>query len=339
MFKAKYYKKYDNNKVQCLLCHHNCTLKNNQIGICGVRKNQEGTLCSLVYEHAIAMHVDPIEKKPLFHVAPGSQSFSMSTIGCNFKCKFCQNSEISQVSEKINVEKSGSVVNSAKIVSLANQNRCKSIAYTYTEPTIYFEYAYECCKQASQANILNVFVTNGYINPEPLNDISQYLDAANVDLKSFQETFYNELVGAKLIPVLDTLKLMKKLGIWVEITTLIIPTKNDSDAELTEIAKFIKQELGEETPWHISRFHPQYKLTNIHSTPISTLEKAREIGLTEGLRYVYTGNVPGDEGESTYCYNCNKVILKRYGFTLIENHIINSKCEYCKTSIDGILEK
>ena len=336
MKEAMFYQPLDENKVQCTLCPHNCTLKKDQIGICGVRQNRDGKLYSLVYNRAIAVHVDPIEKKPLFHVAPGSQSFSMSTIGCNFKCMFCQNSNISQISKSVDPAKTGTEISPHEIVALAKKSQCQSIAYTYTEPTIYFEYAYDCCKIAHQQNILNVFVSNGYINPEPLKQVSPYLDAANIDLKSFQEKFYKQLVAAKLAPVLDTLKLMKKLNIWLEITTLIIPTKNDSDEELTDIARFIKQELGQETPWHISRFYPQYKLTTIPPTPVETLNRAREIGLSEGLRYVYTGNVHGDKGESTYCYNCGKIILKRYGFSLKTTHITNSKCEFCDTKIDGL---
>jgi len=336
MKEAMFYQQLEKNRVQCNLCPHNCKLKNDQTGICCVRQNINGKLFSLVYGRAIAVHVDPIEKKPLFHVAPGSRSFSMSTVGCNFKCEFCQNSNISQIPKSVDPAASGTEISPAEIVAAAVKSQCRSIAYTYTEPTIYFEYAYDCCKIAHQENILNVFVSNGYINPEPLKHISPYLDAANIDLKSFQEKFYKELVGAKLTPVLNSLKLMKKLDIWLEITTLLIPSKNDSYEELRDIARFIKQELGEETPWHISRFYPQHKLTTIPPTPVATLVKAREIGLSEGLRYVYTGNVPGDMGESTYCCNCGKEILKRYGFRLMGTNIVDSKCEFCDAQIDGL---
>ena len=336
MKEAMFYQQLEKNKVQCNLCPHNCKLKNDQIGICRVRQNINGKLFSLVYGRAIAVHVDPIEKKPLFHVAPGSRSFSMSTVGCNFKCAFCQNSNISQIPESVDPAETGTEISPAEIVAAAVKSQCQSIAYTYTEPTIYFEYAYDCCKIAHKENILNVFVSNGYINPEPLKHVSPYLDAANIDLKSFQEKFYKELVSAKLSPVLDSLKLMKKRNIWLEITTLLIPSKNDSDEELRDIARFIKQELGEETPWHISRFYPQYKLTTLPPTPVATLVKAREIGLSEGLRYVYTGNIHGDKGESTYCYNCGKEILKRHGFDLLGTNIVNSKCEFCDVQIDGL---
>jgi pyruvate formate lyase activating enzyme len=333
---ASYYQLIDNDIIQCLLCPQLCKLKKNRFGICGVRQHIDGKLYSLVYGKAIAVHVDPIEKKPLFHVSPGSHSFSIATVGCNLKCKFCQNCEISQVSKSIDASKLGTELSPKEIVTLARRNKCLSISYTYTEPTIYFEYALDCCKLARQGNLLNVFVTNGYINPEPLTEVAAYLDAANVDLKSFQDRFYHEMTGAKLAPVLDTLKLMKAKKIWVEVTTLLIPNKNDSVPELKDIANFIKQELGEETPWHISRFYPQYKLTSSPPTSVKSLTQAREIGLAAGLRYVYTGNIPGDKGEHTYCYNCGKVILQRTGFSVFDNHVKDSCCEYCQAKIDGL---
>jgi len=336
MKEALFYEQLKNGNVRCNLCPHFCLLKLDQIGICHVRQNINGKLHSLVYGRSIALHVDPIEKKPLFHMMPGSQSFSMSTVGCNFKCKFCQNYNISQVSNAVDILDTGTPVSPSELVTLAEQNSCQSIAYTYTEPTIYYEYAYDCCQIAHQKKLLNVFVSNGYINPEPLKLISPYLDAINIDLKSFRESFYKRLVGGKLAPVLDTLKLAKSLGIWVEVTTLVIPTENDSEKELTDIAQFIADELGAETPWHISRFYPHYKLTTLPPTPVKTLQKARDIGFAAGLRYVYTGNVPGDEGESTICYNCGKVLIKRYGFNLLSYHISNSACEFCGTQIDGL---
>ena len=336
MKEAMFYTKLPENRVQCELCPHVCKLKDGQTGICGVRKNSGGTLYSLVYGRTIAVHVDPIEKKPLFHVNPGSRSFSIATLGCNFKCAFCQNSSISQISNRTDVENTGMYMTPEQIVLNAIDEECDSIAYTYTEPTIFFEYAYETCKQATEQRLLNVFVTNGYINPEPLQMISPYLDAANVDLKSYSDKFYTRYVGARLQPVLETLKLMKQLNIWLEVTTLIIPTLNDSDDELNAIASFIAQELGAETPWHISRFYPQHKLTHIDPTPVATLERARKIGLQAGLRYVYTGNVIGEEGESTFCFHCGKELIHRYGYRLSDRHIIDQKCEFCGTTIDGI---
>ena len=336
MKEAMFYQQIEDDRVQCELCPHFCKLKADQIGICGVRKNIAGKLYSLVYGKAVAVHVDPIEKKPLFHVAPGSQSFSMSTVGCNFHCKFCQNHDISQVKNTDTINRFSRELSPKDLVKMAKQNNCLSIAYTYTEPTIYFEYAYDTAKIAHENGLLNVFVTNGYINPKPLEFIQDYLDAANVDLKSFSDDFYRKLVGAKLAPVLDTLKLMKKLNIFIEVTTLVIPNENDSKQELNAIASFIKNELGPETPWHISRFYPQYQLTDHSPTPISTLNIAREIGLDQGLRYVYLGNVPGAESENTYCYNCSKLLIERYGYQIIENNIQSGKCKFCGVKIDGV---
>ncbi len=336
MKEAMFYRQLENGKVECDLCPHFCTLKDGQIGNCFVRKNVGGKLFSLVYGKAVAVHVDPIEKKPLFHVAPGSRSFSLATVGCNFHCKFCQNADISQISKEANVETIGQSTAPEELVSLAISNSCQSIAFTYTEPTVFFEYAYDTAKLAHQAGLLNIFVTNGYINAEPVNFIKDYLDAANVDLKSFSGDFYRRLVGAKLQPVLETLKLMKKLNIWIEITTLVIPDENDAEEELTEIASFIKNELGEETPWHLSRFYPQYKLNNRRPTPISTLQHAYEIGKQHGLRFVYLGNVPGDETESTFCYQCGKKLIDRYGYHIREKNVIANRCSFCGVAIDGI---
>jgi len=336
MKEAMFYSQIENGRVLCELCPHFCKLKEDQIGLCGVRKNISGKLYSLVYGKAIAVHIDPIEKKPLFHVAPGSQSFSMSTVGCNFHCKFCQNHDISQVKNADDMIRFSREISPEELVTMAKRDSCISIAYTYTEPTIYFEYAYDTAKIAHENGILNVFVTNGYINPEPLQYIHEYLDAANIDLKSFSEDFYRKLVGAKLAPVLKTLKLMKKLNIFIEVTTLVIPDENDSEAELTEIASFIRNELGPETPWHISRFYPQYQLTDHPLTPISTLNRAREIGLEQGLRYVYLGNVPGTDAENTYCYNCGKLLIERYGYQIIQKNIEAGKCKFCRVKIDGL---
>ncbi len=336
MKEALFYQKLESNKVICELCPHLCKLNENQTGICSVRKNSSGKLYSLVYGKSIAVHVDPIEKKPLFHVAPGSRSFSMATAGCNLHCKFCQNSDISQVSRTINLDLTGQELSPDELVAVAVRNNCQSIAYTYTEPTIYFEYASDTAKIAHQQGLLNVFVTNGFINPEPLQYIHKYLDAANVDLKSYSDSFYKKLVGAKLNPVLETIKLMKKLNIWVEVTTLIIPGENDSEEELKQIAGFIKNEAGEETPWHISRFYPQYKLENHPPTPVSTLQKAYDIGKEQGLRYVYMGNVPGNRTESSFCYNCGEMVVDRYGYQIQKNNIKSGMCGFCGVEIDGV---
>lgn len=335
MKEAMLYEKIGDKKVQCNLCAHRCKINEGKKGICLVRENRDGTLYTLVYGRTISQHVDPIEKKPLFNFYPGTTAYSIATVGCNFKCQFCQNWEISQMvrDEQLIM---GNEASPESIVENAKKYGSKSIAYTYTEPTIFFEYAYDTAKLAHEVNIKNVFVTNGYMTEEAIKKIEPYLDATNVDLKSFSDDFYRKLCGAKLQPVLDALKLMKKLGIWVEVTTLIIPTLNDSSEELREIAKFIVNELGEGTPWHISRFYPTYNLTDKPPTPIETIHKAREIGLNEGLKYVYEGNVPGSTGENTYCPNCKNLIIERWGYQIINKATKDGKCPYCESRIYGV---
>ncbi len=334
MKEAMFFKKLDDTKVQCNLCRHRCVIENGKKGICRVRENRDGTLYSLVYRKLISENIDPIEKKPFFHFHPGSTAFSIATVGCNFRCMNCQNYEISQLPRELN-QIMGKDVSPETIVDNALQYQCKSIAYTYTEPTIFFEYAYETAVIAIGKSIKNVFVTNGYTTREALETIKPYLHAANVDLKSFSEETYKKLCGARLEQVLDCIRSYKELGIWIEITTLIIPEINDSDAELREIAGFIK-EVGPEIPWHVSRFYPQYRLVEKPPTPIDTLRRAREIGMEAGLRYVYEGNAPGEEGGNTYCYHCKKVLIKRYGYQIMENNIVHGKCPDCNTPIDGV---
>jgi len=332
---AMFYEKLENNLVNCDLCSHRCRrIADSKRGICGVRENRDGKLYSLVYGKAVAKSVDPIEKKPLFNFLPGSQSYSIATVGCNFRCGNCQNYDISQLPKERNIIV-GQETSPEEIVSAAKRSNCASIAYTYSEPTIFFEYAYDIAKLAKKEGLKNVFVTNGYITPEALMEISPYLDAANIDLKSFSDEFYRKSCGARLQPVLDSIRLYKSLGIWIEITTLIIPTLNDSEEELRKIAGFIK-EVGEDTPWHITQFHPMYKLPDLPRTPVSTLRKARQIGLEAGLRYVYEGNVPGETGENTYCPNCGKPLIRRFCYSIQENKIKNSACTYCRTKIDGL---
>jgi pyruvate formate lyase activating enzyme len=333
MIEARLYQKEKDQTVHCALCHHRCLIKEGHRGICGVRENRSGTLFSLVYGKPIAHHVDPIEKKPLFHFLPGSSSFSLATAGCNFRCLFCQNADISQARELKKMP--GQEVTPEEIVAAALGAQCRSISYTYTEPTIFFEYAQDIALLAISQGLKNVFVTNGYMTPEALESLQPNLHAANVDLKAFSEEFYMTQCGAKLAPVLETLKRMKRLGIWVEVTTLIIPTLNDSKEELTSLAKFLAVDLGPETPWHISRFHPTYKLTQLPSTPIKTLQQAWEIGKDAGLRYVYTGNVPGDPAEKTICHQCGYLLLDRFGFSILKNNLQNGKCPQCQTPLDG----
>ncbi len=323
-------------KVLCSLCSHRCLISEGKRGICAVRENRGGVLYSLVYDKVIAQNIDPIEKKPLFHFLPGSLSYSIATPGCNFRCLHCQNADISQLPR----DRGGTILGEdfppPSIVGQAKAYRCASISYTYTEPTIYFELAYDTARLAAEAGLKNVFVTNGYITPEALETIKPFLHAANIDLKGFSEDFYRKVCGAKLQPVLEAIKLYKKLGIWIEITTLIIPGHNDSDGELRQIAEFIRS-VGEEIPWHVSRFHPTYKLLDQPVTPAATLQRARQIGIEAGLRYVYEGNVPG-EGEDTICWSCKKTIVKRIGFSVRENRIKDGKCGHCGAVIDGVWE-
>ncbi len=336
MKEAWFYEKLDECRVKCTLCPHNCKLSDGKYGICGVRQNVEGVLYSHVYEKAIAVHVDPIEKKPLFHVHPGSKSYSIATAGCNLSCKFCQNHDISQMPRLEHGNIQGHRVTVADIVRSARANQCKTIACTYTEPTIFYEYAYDIAKSSKEQGVETVFVTNGFINEEPLRQIAPYLAAANVDLKGWDKAFYRKVVGGNLTSVLQALRLMKKLNIWVEVTTLAVPDHVDSDEKFREIALFIKNELGPETPWHISRFYPNYECDYLPITPLDVLRRAREIGLDVGLRYVYSGNVPGDVGESTFCYSCGEKLIERYGFYVLSNRVVDGKCFKCGAAIDGI---
>ncbi len=334
MQEAMFYEKLEGEKVRCGLCPHLCQISNGKRGICGIRENREGILYSLVYGKAISSAVDPIEKKPLFHFYPGSTAFSIATVGCSFRCLNCQNSSISQLPRERR-EIRGEELSPQSVVFEAKRYNCEIIAYTYTEPTIFFEYAYDTSKLAQKEGIRNVFVTNGYISQQALTKIDPCLDAANVDLKSLRENFYRKVCGAELEPVLKTLRLLKKLEIWLEITTLIIPTLNDSREELEEIAAFILA-LGEETPWHLSRFYPTYELRKPPPTPLETIHRAREIGLKAGLRYVYTGNVPGDEGENTYCHHCGKLLIRRDGYQIKGSNLEEGRCKYCRVEIDGV---
>lgn len=336
LIEARFWETEKDKTVRCGLCNHFCVISEGRYGRCGVRVNQEGKLFTLVYGNIIAEHTDPIEKKPFFHFLPGSLSYSIATAGCNFSCIFCQNYSISRIDERREILLLGRETSSEEIVKIALENDCLSISYTYTEPTIFFEFAFDTAKKAKERGLRNNFVTNGYMSKEALKMIAPYLDAANVDLKG-DEDFYKKLCGAKRAPVIENIGLMRELGIWVEITTLLIPEYNDSEKQIREIAKIIKG-IDVSIPWHISRFYPHYKMSNHYPTPYEKIEMAREIGFEEGLRYVYTGNIPGDEGEHTYCYSCKKLLIKRYGFSVLENKIRDSKCPFCSVVIDGIFE-
>ncbi|MFA5516720.1 MAG: AmmeMemoRadiSam system radical SAM enzyme [Desulfuromonadales bacterium] len=321
-------------KVKCSLCRFGCTIPDGRRGLCGVRENRGGTLTTLVYGQAIAEHIDPIEKKPLFHYHPGSQSLSVAAAGCNFRCLHCQNYQISQLSSCQAIP--GQPLSPAEIVRRAQASGCLSISYTYTEPTIFYEYAFDTAVLAHEHEIGNVFVTNGYIGEAALRHIAPYLDAANVDLKGFSEKFYGEITGATLQGVLDSLRIYKQLGIWLEITTLIIPGHNDSDADLQGIARFIADELGPEVPWHVTAFHPTYRMLDCPPTPMETLRRARRIGRDAGLQYVYQGNLPGEGGENTYCPGCGQSVIERSGFRLGAIRLRDGRCIHCATPVAGI---
>jgi pyruvate formate lyase activating enzyme len=334
MKEAMLYEKLENNRVRCHLCAHRCTIADGKMGICQVRENRDGTLYTLVYGRTISQNVDPIEKKPLFHFYPGSRSYSIATPGCNFRCQWCQNWEISQMPHERHFI-AGYEATPEQIASDAQRAGCRTIAYTYTEPTVFFEYAYDTARLAHDAGLANIYVTNGYMTGEMLETFRPYLNATNVDLKAFRDETYRKYVGARLQPVLDSLKKIKALGIWLEVTTLVIPGINDDSEEIKDVVDFVKQELGVDTPWHISRFFPHYKMKDVPLTPITTLRRAQEIGLEAGLHYVYLGNV-SDES-NTFCPGCGRLLIRRLGFNVTENHIgPDGSCPDCGTSVAGV---
>jgi len=337
MKEAMLYEKLEGKKVKCNLCNHHCVIPDGKRGICGVRENKGGILYTLNYGKIIAYHVDPIEKKPFFHFLPGSDAFSISSEGCNFSCKHCQNWEISQL-VKERKEVYGEDFKPEEIVEITKNENSKIIAYTYTEPTVFFEFVYDTSKIAKKEKIYNVYVSDGYMSKQTINLMNGLIDAANIDIKGFTEKFYREICGASLEKLLNSIKLLKKTGMWIEITTLLIPGLNDDEEQIKGIINFVKDELGKETPLHFSLFYPHYKLSHLPPTPVEKAKKAREMALENGLRYVYTGNYPGDEGENTYCYNCKNLLIKRYGFMVEKNLIEKGRCPYCGVNIDGIFE-
>ncbi len=325
----------DDLRVRCNLCAHRCVIPPGKQGACCVRENRHGILYTLVYERTISQHVDPIEKKPLFHFQPGSRSFSIATAGCNFRCAFCQNWEISQMPRE-RAAIFGSPMTPSQIVQAAMRTGCQSISYTYTEPTIFAEYALETARAALAFNLKNVFVSNGYMTPELIGLMTGVIHAINVDLKAGRGEFYHRLSGAALEPVLHNLKLLQRAGIWLEVTTLVIPGLNDSDEELTWIARYLFDELGPDVPWHISRFYPQYKMTEARPTPVATLSRAWQIGREVGLHYVYVGNVPGHDTESTRCVGCGAVLIERYGYEMRNRGLAGGRCQACGTAVAGV---
>ena len=330
---ALLYEKLDNKQVHCFLCAHQCRIAERKFGFCGVRQNIDGILYSSVYGKIIASNIDPVEKKPLYHFLPGSSSFSIATIGCNFRCGFCQNWQISQLNFRDGADVEEGEVPPEEVVNAALKNKCLSISYTYTEPTIFFEYALDVARLAKQKGLYNNFVTNGFMTAQCLEMIKPYLDAANVDLKTFRDESYKKVCFARLEPVLDSIRLMRKLGIWVEVTTLVVPDFNDSKEELQDIARFLC-DVDSNIPWHISRFHPDYKFSDRLATPEKTLKMAEELGRKCGLKYLYIGNVYG-WGNDTYCHNCKRLLVKREIFNVVENNITEGKCSSCNVTIPG----
>ncbi len=334
MVEAMLYEKLPDEKVKCNLCPHRCVIQNSKKGICRVRENIGGKLYVMNYGKLIAQHVDPIEKKPLFHFYPGSKAYSIATAGCNFQCEFCQNYKISQMPVRENRIIGQDSLPKETLVK-AIQLGCKSIAYTYTEPTIFYEFAYDVAQLAHDENIKNIFITNGFITSEALHKIAPYLDAANVDLKSFSNGFYKKICKAKLPPVLDTIKMLNQLGIWIEVTTMVIPTLNDTEQEFYSIAEFIMS-ISADIPWHISAFYPAYKLKYLPPTPLAVLIKAREIGLKTGLNNVYLGNVTNKVNADTRCPGCGQILIERTNFGIIKNKIQNGHCPNCGREIAGV---
>jgi len=335
MKKASFFRQGKDKLVICELCNHQCHIKEGRRGLCGVRENRDGTLYSLVYGKLVSEHIDPIEKKPLFHLLPGSSSYSISTVGCNFQCEHCQNYQISQYPHIQGAEILGQARTPEEVVHAVERSGCESISYTYVEPTIFYEFAYDCAVLAHKRGIKNIFVSNGYMSTPVTRKLAPVLDGINIDIKAFTDKFYRQVCKARLAPVLENVRLMHELGVWVEVTTLVIPGWNDSSEELRDIAKFIK-EVDPAIPWHVSAFFPTFKMLDRPPTPASSIRQARDIGLQEGLRFVYVGNVSGQGGESTYCPSCGEEIINRRGYLVGEMNLANGRCKTCNERIEGV---
>ncbi|MDD2558318.1 MAG: AmmeMemoRadiSam system radical SAM enzyme [Desulfuromonadaceae bacterium] len=331
MHEAMYWIRQEDGSVRCALCPHRCKIAEGKRGICNVRENRGGTLYSLNYHCIVASNIDPIEKKPLFHYRPGSSSFSVAAAGCNMRCGHCQNSSISQVDGSV----PGENITPAQIVVAAQQSRCRTIAYTYTEPTIYYETMLETAHLAREVGLENIVISNGYIEEAPLNELVPLVQGANIDLKTFDDSIYRQLCGARLAPVLKSLERLKQAGVWLEVTTLIIPGYNDDDAQLEKIAGFIATELGPDVPWHVSAFYPTYLLTSVPPTPVETIKRACQIGTQAGLHYVYSGNV-SNEDENTRCPQCEAVVVRRHAYRVVESLMDAGKCQACGALIAGV---
>ena len=328
MKEALLWKSLENKAVQCNLCNHRCKIQEGKKGICQVRENRDGALYSLNYGKVVALHVDPIEKKPLFHFYPGSTAFSVAASGCNFRCTFCQNYSISQSPREDRIN--GQKLSPVELVALAKSHGCHTIAHTYTEPTIYFEHAIESARLAHAEGLRTVFVTNGFMSREAAEMMVGVVEGLNIDLKAFSEETYKKTIGGQLQPVLDNIKFFHEQGMLVEVTTLVVPDMNDSDEELGKIASYICS-VSPDIPWHVSRFHPDFEMLDRRATPTATVQKARNIGLEAGLRYVYCGNLPGDDGESSLCHSCGAMLVKRWGYRIMQNNLDGKKCPSCGT--------
>lgn len=339
MKEALFYTCLENQGVHCQLCAHNCRILESKFGFCGVRQNISGILYTHNYAKLVASNIDPVEKKPLYHFLPGTLTFSIASAGCNFTCGFCQNWEISQFDPRSLTRARTALdkredFSADKVIKLARQFNCRSIAYTYTEPTVYFEFVLETAKLAKQAGLRNIFVTNGYMSREAISLLKPYLDAVNIDLKFFKESSYQKICSARLGPVLDSIQLLNAAGVWTEVTTLIIPGQNDTLEELTAMAKFIA-EVNKDIPWHISRFQADYKFKDYAPTPERTLKLAYDLGLSQGLHYVYVGNFDA-WGQDTFCSRCRKLLIKREGFRVLESHLAENSCIFCQTALPGV---
>lgn len=335
MHEALFYQRIEGNKVVCGLCHHRCRIAAGGRGRCGVRENQDGRLISLVYGRLVAENVDPVEKKPLFHFIPGSRSYSIATVGCNFQCLHCQNYEISQYPGRHGGQITGVGRSPAAVVERAEQTGCASISYTYVEPTIFYEFAHDCACLAKQRGIKNIFVSNGYMTAEVVRHLAPVLDGINIDLKAFSADFYQKVCKARLEPVLENIRLFHELGVLVEVTTLVIPGHNDSENELRAIARFLRG-ISVNIPWHVTGFYPTYKMLDRPATPTATLVMAREIGLNEGLRFVYTGNAAIAGGEDTRCPGCSALLIHRSGFSSQQLALQAGHCSTCQLPIAGV---
>ncbi len=330
---ATWYRKLADRKVECQLCPQACTVADAERGTCGVRENRGGTYVTLVHGLACSVHVDPIEKKPLFHVLPGEQAFSFATAGCNVECKFCQNWEISQFRPE---QVRAYYLPPDALAAAARRSGAKLTAATYSEPVVFWEYVRDAARAARKAGLRPTVVSNGYIQEQPLRDVLPLLDAVKVDLKSFRDDFYVEQVRGKLEPVLKALEIIRASDVWLEIVVLLIPTLNDSESEIRDLARWVKEHLGTEVPLHFTRFHPTYRLTNLPPTPVATLERAWAIARDVGLDFVYLGNVPGHPAENTVCPGCGEVVIRRVGFRIRENNIVDGRCRQCRREIPGV---